>query len=126
MYWKHRADYVHGDTVGYKHFNKLDSGAWNTLRVCFLPARYDANGKKCKNAYLHTEVNRDESFGGGFTGEIKSGTRSSRHWIDGNGEHDPEPAVYNHGDGDMRIRLLGHWGSKVQFRNIVIRSVGSQ
>jgi hypothetical protein len=27
---------------------------------------------------------------------------------------------------DKKIRLLGHWGSKVFFRNVVIKSVGSE
>ena len=121
MYWGHRGDYVASDANGYKHFNKLNSGLWNTLKICFLPARYDVNKKKCKNAYIRTEVNKGESFGGGFDGEIKSGTRASRHTQTSN----PEPAVYNDGNGDMKIRLLGHWGSTVKYRNIKIRSVGS-
>jgi hypothetical protein len=121
MCWGHRADYVPTDAGGYRHFNKLDSGAWNTLRVCFLPARYRANGDKCLNAYLHTAVNASESFGGGFQGEIKSGTRTSRH----TNTQDPEPAVVSGQNGDLKIRLLGHWGSTVKFRNVAIRSMGS-
>jgi len=27
---------------------------------------------------------------------------------------------------DKKIRLLGHWASKVFFRNVVIKSVGSE
>lgn len=129
MYYNHRADYVSGNhtTDVFQHFNHLDSGAWNTLKMCFLPARYNDGNQKVKNAYLHTMVNGDQSYGGGFTGEIKSGTRASRH----NGAQDPEPDVYGANlehkkHGDMKIRLLGHWGSLVEYRNIKIRSVGSQ
>ena len=87
----------------------------------FLLARYDTAGQKCNNAYLRTEVNKNFSYGGGFNNEIKSGTRTSRH----TSTQDPEPAVYNNGDGDMKIRLLGHWGSTVKYRNVTIQSVGS-
>jgi hypothetical protein len=121
MYWEHRADYVSSDGGGYRHFNKLDSGEWNTLRVCFLPARYNADGEKCLNAYLHTQVNAGESYAGGFQGEIKSGTRTSRH----TNTQDPEPQVTKGQNGDKKIRLLGHWGSTVKYRNVTIRSVGS-
>lgn len=58
---------------------------------------------------------------GGFDNEIKSGTRASRH----TSAQDPEPAVYKNGDGDMKIRMLGHRGSTVKYRNVTIRSVGS-
>lgn len=123
MYYEHRDDYVAGNhaTDAFTHFNHTDDSLWNTLWMCFLPARYDENGKKTRNAFLHTKVNEGKSYGGGFKGEIKSGTRASRH----NKDQDPEPAVYN-GNGDMKIRLLGHWGSTVNYRNIKIRSVGSK
>lgn len=121
MYWGNRGDYVPNNGGAYTHFNHLDSGAWNTLRICFRPARYKTNGEKCANAYLHTQVNATEAYGGGFDGEIKSGTRASRH----TNAQDPEPDVYKNGNGDMKIRLLGHWGSLVQYRNVTIRSEGS-
>ena len=118
MYWGHRGDYVKKDAAGnFIHFNKLASDEWNTLRICFLPARYDRSGDKCQNAFLHTTVNKDTMF----EGEIKSGSRASRR----NEDQNPEPAVYS-GLGDKRIRLLGHWGSKVFFRNVIIKSVGSE
>ncbi len=124
MYWGHRADNLAPMMEPYVHHNHLDRSAWNSLRICFLPARYKANGDKCLNAYLHTSVNPIESYAGGFQGELKSGTRSSRH-TGGDRAQDPEPDVYLHGHGDLKIRLLGHWGSKVKYRNITIRSVGS-
>ena len=87
-----------------------------TIGACV--ARYDAEGTKCLNAYLHTKVNGSTVF----QGDIKSGTRSSRH----TNTQDPEPEVYEEGDGDKKIRLLGHWGSKVYYKDIEIRSVGSE
>ena len=121
MYWGNRADYVTGTGAEvYQHFNHLDSSAWNTLKICFLSARY-LGENKCRNAYLKTQVNAAESYGGGFDGAIKSGTRTSRRRQGVN----PESDIYVGDQGDKRIRLLGHWGSTVKFRNVTIRSVGS-
>jgi hypothetical protein len=121
MYWGHRADYLKRNGKGqYEHFNHLASDAWNKLWVCFLPARYAA-GEKLLNAYLHTKINGVTVF----DGEIKSGSRSSRH----TDSQDPEPAVYGEPPvegSDKKIRLLGHWGSKVFFQKVVIKSIDSE
>ena len=53
-----------------------------------------------------------------FTGEVKSGSRPARK----NNTQNPEPDVYATEPGtDMKLRLLGHWGSKVYYRNPQIK-----
>jgi len=118
MPFSHRADYNPKNGTNFVHFNHADSAAWNKLKVSFLPARYDEEGDKCKNAFLETKVN-DKVV---FSGEIKSGTRRANRKLG----QDPEEDVYVDNLGDMKIRLLGHWGSKVYYQNIKIRSVGSK
>jgi len=126
MPYSRRSDYVsHVGPMSHDrffHYNHLDSGAWNSLEVIFLPARYDDEDEKCRNAYLETKVNGAIVF----KGEVKSGTRSSRRYLRNGSAVDPEKDVYVEEKGDMKIRLLGHWGSKVYYRNIKIRSVGSE
>jgi hypothetical protein len=122
MYWGHRADYLKdkkNENGQYVHFNlpnKPDEEVWNTLWLCFLPPRY-SDGAKVLNAYLHSKVNEQLVF----EGQLKSGTRASRK----TSTQDPETRVYKFGEGDLKIRILGHWGSLVKFKDIKIRSVGS-
>ena len=139
MFFMHRADFV-PQNGGYVHYNKLDTVTsesgfeteWNQMQVRFLPARY-VGGVKCSNAYLQTVVNNDNTV---FIGELKSGTRSANRrqaeqgGRDENGDPvivfeddiDPEKAVYVNGTGDMALRILGHWGTPVRFKNPKILS----
>jgi hypothetical protein len=118
MTHEHRADYVKKDGDGkYRHFNHTDSDAWNTLWMCFRPARFDETRKKDENASFLTKVNGHEVF----DDEVKTGTRSARRTDSQNPEHD----LYVKGNTDKKIRILGHWGSKVMFKDVKIWSVGS-
>lgn len=95
----------------------MDSDAWNTLWMCFVPPTYDG-ADKLTNAFLHTKINGNDVF----NGVLKTGTRSARR----TSNQDPERDLYVNGNNDKKLRILGHWGSKVQFKNIVIRSVRSE
>lgn len=133
MFWQHRADYVpRALGLNYTHYNKPGSGEWNKLWICFLPAEWP-EGTKTQNVYLKSKVNEDEEAYGGviFDGELKTGTRSARRIVNTEvpaRSQDPERDVYvdEAPESDKRIRILGHWGSTVQFRNVKIRSLGSE
>jgi hypothetical protein len=118
MFHGHRADFIPKDDGKFRHFNHTDSNAWNDLWLCFLPAQFDPDTTaKTKNAYLHVKVNGSEVF----KGEIKTGTRSARRTA----TQDPEKDLYIVGNNDKKIRILGHWGSRVMFKDVAIKSVGS-
>lgn len=121
MFFARRADYVPKENELPVHYNNIDeyrltfdrAQEWNKLRVYFFPARFE-NGQKQSNAYLRTMVNGTLVF----QGELKTGTRTSRRTA----ENNPERDVYVENDGDKCLRILGHWGSTVYFRNVSIRS----
>ena len=78
-------------------------------------------------AYLQTIVNSKVVF----MGELKSGTPNAtrRHAEQGGRDEegnriivfekdtDPEKDVYVEKTGDMALRILGHWGTPVRFKN---------